>query len=165
MSGSRLKSVEIFTGLISLIPAIPERILISPNMVGQDVRCKSSAISVTGRQPYSAANGYLAAVQVPARKTIEFRQCPFDVLDGADGPRWQVRGNADHRKGLLRKYIEKLRRATGFFQITHGRSLLLPRPRIPGLMYGLSLPGPVSAESGGKPGEVSESLNVVRHRS
>jgi len=102
--------------------------------------------------------GYLAAVQVPPQ-TIESGNVKFDVLM-ARMTSVQVRGNAGPSEKLLQQYIEKLANQPVFNINLADRYLLLARD-IPGLDVRLSL-RPVSAESGGKPGDVVGEFNVVR---
>lgn len=104
------------------------------------------------------SQGYLAAVQVPPQ-TIDEGTVRFDVLM-ARMTSVQVRGNAGPSEGLLQKYIEKLADQEVFNINVADRYLLLARD-IPGLDVRLSL-RPVSAESGGQPGEVVGEFNVVR---
>ncbi|MFK7843156.1 MAG: ShlB/FhaC/HecB family hemolysin secretion/activation protein [Sphingorhabdus sp.] len=104
------------------------------------------------------SQGYLAAVQVPPQ-TIDEGTVRFDVLM-ARMTAVQVRGNAGPSEGLLQKYIEKLADQEVFNINVADRYLLLARD-IPGLDVRLSL-RPVSAESGGQPGEVVGEFNVVR---
>jgi hemolysin activation/secretion protein len=150
-----LKSVD-FTGLISVDPASLRSSY--ADYVGQevpvavvcDIRDRAAAIL--------RSDGYLAAVQVPPQ-TIDQGNVRFDVLM-ARMTAVQVRGNAGSSEGLLRKYIEKLAAQPVFNINTADRYLLLARD-IPGLDVRLSL-RPVSAESGGQPGEVVGEFNVVR---
>ncbi|MEP4060029.1 POTRA domain-containing protein, partial [Parasphingorhabdus sp.] len=104
------------------------------------------------------SQGYLAAVQVPPQ-TIDEGTVRFDVLM-ARMTAVQVRGNAGPSEGLLQKYIQKLADQEVFNINVADRYLLLARD-IPGLDVRLSL-RPVSAESGGQPGEVVGEFNVVR---
>jgi hemolysin activation/secretion protein len=150
-----LKSVD-FTGLISVDPASLSSSY--ADYVGQevpvavvcDIRDRAATILRT--------DGYLAAVQVPPQ-TIDQGNVRFDVLM-ARMTAVQVRGNAGSSEGLLRKYIEKLAAQPVFNINIADRYLLLARD-IPGLDVRLSL-RPVSAESGGQPGEVVGEFNVVR---
>lgn len=102
--------------------------------------------------------GYLAAVQVPPQ-TIEGGNVKFDVLM-ARMTSVQVRGDAGPSEKQLQQYIEKLTNEPVFNIDVAERYLLLARD-IPGLDVRLSL-RPVSAESGGKPGDVIGEFNVIR---
>lgn len=104
------------------------------------------------------SSGYLAAVQVPPQ-TIQSGTVTFDILL-ARMTEVQVRGNAGPSEKQLRQYIDKLTREPVFNINSAERYLLLARD-IPGLDVRLSL-RPVSADSGGKPGEVVGEFNVVR---
>lgn len=150
-----LKSVD-FTGLISVDPDsltssyagyVEQDVPVS---VVCDIRDRAATIL--------RSQGYLAAVQVPPQ-TIEQGTVRFDVLM-ARMTSVQVRGNAGPSERLLQKYIEKLAAQPVFNINTADRYLLLARD-IPGLDVRLSL-RPVSAESGGQPGEVVGEFNVVR---
>lgn len=103
-------------------------------------------------------SGYLAAVQVPPQ-TIEGGNVKFDVLL-ARMTSVQVRGDAGPSEKLLQQYIEKLTNEPVFNINVAERYLLLARD-IPGLDVRLAL-RPVSAEVGGKPGDVVGEFNVVR---
>jgi hemolysin activation/secretion protein len=103
-------------------------------------------------------SGYLAAVQVPPQ-TIKGGNVKFDVLM-ARMTSVQVRGDAGPSEKLLQQYIEKLVNEPVFNIDVAERYLLLARD-IPGLDVRLAL-RPVSAEAGGKPGEVVGEFNVVR---
>lgn len=126
--------------------------------VGQDVpvavvcEIRDRAATVLRR------SGYLAAVQVPPQ-TIEDGNVKFDVLM-ARMTSVQVRGDAGPSEKLLQQYIEKLVNEPVFNIDVAERYLLLARD-IPGLDVRLAL-RPVSAEAGGKPGEVVGEFNVVR---
>ena len=150
-----LKSVD-FTGLISVDPAslsasyaeyVGQQVPVS---VVCDIRDRAATIL--------RSDGYLAAVQVPPQ-TIDQGMVRFDVLM-ARMTAVQVRGNAGSSEGLLQKYIQKLAAQPVFNINTADRYLLLARD-IPGLDVRLSL-RPVSAESGGRPGEVVGEFNVIR---
>ena len=150
-----LKSVD-FTGLISVDPAslsasyaeyVGQQVPVS---VICDIRDRAATIL--------RSDGYLAAVQVPPQ-TIDQGMVRFDVLM-ARMTAVQVRGNAGSSEGLLQKYIQKLAAQPVFNINTADRYLLLARD-IPGLDVRLSL-RPVSAESGGRPGEVVGEFNVIR---
>lgn len=150
-----LRSVD-FSGLISVDPA-------SLNASYADYVGKEVPVSVVCDIRDRAAtilrsDGYLAAVQVPPQ-TIDQGIVRFDVLM-ARMTAVQVRGNAGASEGLLQKYIQKLAAQPVFNINTADRYLLLARD-IPGLDVRLSL-RPVSAESGGRPGEVVGEFNVVR---
>jgi hemolysin activation/secretion protein len=150
-----LKSVD-FTGLISVDPSSLGASY--AEYVGQEVPV-AVVCDIRDRAATILRNdGYLAAVQVPPQ-TIDQGNVRFDVLM-ARMTAVQVRGNAGPSEGLLRKYIEKLAAQPVFNINTADRYLLLARD-IPGLDVRLSL-RPVSAESGGKPGEVVGEFNVVR---
>jgi len=150
-----LKSVD-FTGLISVDPASLSASY--AEYVGQEVPVAVVCDIRDRAATILRSNGYLAAVQVPPQ-TIDQGNVRFDVLM-ARMTAVQVRGNAGSSEGLLRKYIEKLAAQPVFNINTADRYLLLARD-IPGLDVRLSL-RPVSAESGGKPGEVVGEFNVVR---
>ncbi|MEH6788991.1 ShlB/FhaC/HecB family hemolysin secretion/activation protein [Parasphingorhabdus sp.] len=150
-----LRSVE-FGGLISVGPES-----LNPSYaeyVGQDLpvsvicEIRDRAATILRR------DGYLAAVQVPPQ-TIDQGNVRFDVLM-ARMTEVQVRGDAGSSEALLQKYIAKLAAQPVFNINTADRYLLLARD-IPGLDVRLSL-RPVSAESGGRPGEVVGEFNVVR---
>ena len=150
-----LRSVE-FGGLISADPAS----LTSSyaEYIGQEVPV-SVVCDIRDRAATLLRNdGYLAAVQVPPQ-TIDQGNVRFDVLM-ARMTAVQVRGDAGSSQGLLQKYIEKLAAQPVFNIRTADRYLLLARD-IPGLDVRLSL-RPVSAASGGQPGEVVGEFNVVR---
>ncbi len=150
-----LRTVD-FAGLISVDAASLSASY--ADYVGQEVPVsvvcdiRDRAATILRRQ------GYLAAVQVPPQ-TIDQGNVRFDVLM-ARMAAVQVRGNAGPSEGLLQKYIEKLAAQPVFNINTADRYLLLARD-IPGLDVRLSL-RPVSAESGGQPGEVVGEFNVVR---
>ncbi|WP_339826453.1 ShlB/FhaC/HecB family hemolysin secretion/activation protein [uncultured Parasphingorhabdus sp.] len=150
-----LKSVD-FTGLISVDPGS----LTSSyaDYVGQDVPVSVVCDIRDRAATILRSNGYLAAVQVPPQ-TIDQGNVRFDVLM-ARMTSVQVRGDAGRSKGLLQKYIEKLAAQPVFNINIADRYLLLARD-IPGLDVRLSL-RPVSAESGGQPGEVVGEFNVIR---
>ncbi|MEO9601431.1 ShlB/FhaC/HecB family hemolysin secretion/activation protein [Parasphingorhabdus sp.] len=150
-----LKSVD-FTGLSSVDPAslnssynayIGQEV---PVAVVCDIRDRAATLL--------RSKGYLAAVQVPPQ-TIDQGIVRFDVLM-ARMTSVQVRGDAGPSEGLLQKYIEKLAKQPLFNINDADRYLLLARD-IPGLDVRLSL-RPVSAESGGQPGDVVGEFNVVR---
>jgi hemolysin activation/secretion protein len=150
-----LKNVD-FTGLISVDAASLSSSY--ADYVGQDVPV-SVVCDIRDRAATILRNaGYLAAVQVPPQ-TIDQGNVRFDVLM-ARMTSVQVRGNAGPSEGLLQKYIQKLAEQPVFNIDTADRYLLLARD-IPGLDVRLSL-RPVSAESGGQPGEVVGEFNVVR---
>ena len=150
-----LKTVD-FTGLISVDPASLRASYAAyvgkevPVSVVCDIRDRAATIL--------RSDGYLAAVQVPPQ-TIDQGNVRFDVLM-ARMTAVQVRGDAGASKGLLQKYIQKLAAQPVFNINTADRYLLLARD-IPGLDVRLSL-RPVSAESGGRPGEVVGEFNVIR---
>ena len=150
-----LRSVD-FTGLIAADPAS----LTSSyaQYVGQEVPV-AVVCDIRDRAATILRNaGYLAAVQVPPQ-TIDQGNIRFDVLM-AKMTAVQVRGDAGPSEGLLQKYIEKLAAQPVFNIKTADRYLLLARD-IPGLDVRLAL-RPVSAASGGKPGEVVGEFNVIR---
>ncbi len=150
-----LRAVE-FSGLISVDPASLDASYAAyigqevPVSVVCDIRDRAATIL--------RSEGYLAAVQVPPQ-TIDEGIVRFDVLM-ARMTAVQVRGNAGGSEGLLRKYIQKLAAQPVFNINMADRYLLLARD-IPGLDVRLSL-RPVSAASGGQPGEVVGEFNVVR---
>ncbi|WP_417613726.1 ShlB/FhaC/HecB family hemolysin secretion/activation protein [Parasphingorhabdus sp.] len=150
-----LRSVD-FAGLIAADPAS-----LTPSYaqyVGQEVPV-AVVCDIRDRAATILRNaGYLAAVQVPPQ-TIEQGNIRFDVLM-AKMTAVQVRGDAGPSEGLLQKYIEKLAAQPVFNIKTADRYLLLARD-IPGLDVRLAL-RPVSAASGGKPGEVVGEFNVIR---
>ena len=150
-----LKSVD-FTGLIS-VDAADLRPSYA-NYIGQEVPVSVVCDIRDRAATILRGNGFLAAVQVPPQ-TIDQGNIRFDVLM-ARMTSVQVRGNAGPSEGLLQKYIEKLAAQSAFNINTADRYLLLARD-IPGLDVRLSL-RPVSAESGGQPGEVVGEFNVVR---
>ena len=150
-----LKSVD-FTGLIS-VDAADLRPSYA-NYIGQEVPVSVVCDIRDRAATILRGNGFLAAVQVPPQ-TIDQGNIRFDVLM-ARMTSVQVRGNAGPSEGLLQKYIEKLAAQPAFNINTADRYLLLARD-IPGLDVRLSL-RPVSAESGGQPGEVVGEFNVVR---
>ena len=150
-----LKSVD-FSGLISVDPA--SLAASYSDHVGQEVPVSVVCDIRDRAATILRSKGYLAAVQVPPQ-TIDQGNVRFDVLM-ARMTAVQVRGNAGPSKGLLQKYIEKLAAQPVFNINTADRYLLLARD-IPGLDVRLSL-RPVSAESGGRPGEVVGEFNVVR---
>ena len=150
-----LKSVD-FTGLISVDAASLRSSY--ANYVGQEVPVSVVCDIRDRAATILRGNGYLAAVQVPPQ-TIDQGNIRFDVLM-ARMTSVQVRGDAGPSEGLLQKYIEKLAAQPVFNINTADRYLLLARD-IPGLDVRLSL-RPVSAESGGQPGEVVGEFNVVR---
>ncbi len=145
-----------FSGLISVDPAT-----LDPSF--RDYVGKEVPVAVVCEIRDRAATilrqaGYLAAVQVPPQK-IDAGSVRFDVLM-ARMTAVQVRGNAGPSERLLQKYIQKLVDQPVFNINVADRYLLLARD-IPGLDVRLSL-RPVSAESGGQPGEVVGEFNVVR---
>lgn len=150
-----LKNVD-FSGLLS----VDAGSLTSSyaDYVGQDVPVSVVCDIRDRAATILRSNGYLAAVQVPPQ-TIEQGTVRFDVLM-ARMTSVQVRGNAGPSEGLLQKYIEKLAGQQVFNINEADRYLLLARD-IPGLDVRLSL-RPVSAESGGQPGEVVGEFNVIR---
>ena len=150
-----LRSVD-FTGLVSVDPAslgasyadyVGKEV---PVAVVCDIRDRAATILRN--------DGYLAAVQVPPQ-TIDQGTVRFDVLM-ARVTAVQVRGDAGASEGLLQKYIQKLAAQPVFNINSADRYLLLARD-IPGLDVRLSL-RPVSAESGGRPGDVVAEFNVIR---
>ena len=150
-----LRSVD-FSGLMSVDPAILDASFAA--YIGQEVPV-SVVCDIRDRAATILRNeGYLAAVQVPPQ-TIDQGIVRFDVLM-ARMTAVQVRGNAGSSENLLRKYIQKLAAQPVFNINMADRYLLLARD-IPGLDVRLSL-RPVSAESGGLPGEVVGEFNVVR---
>lgn len=150
-----LKSVD-FTGLISVDPASLSASY--AEYVGRDVPVSVVCDIRDRAATILRSDGYLAAVQVPPQ-TIDQGNVRFDVLM-ARMTAVQVRGNAGSSEGLLQKYIQKLAAQPVFNINTADRYLLLARD-IPGLDVRLSL-RPVSAESGGRPGEVVGEFNVIR---
>jgi len=150
-----LKSVD-FTGLISVDPASLSASY--AEYVGRDVPVSVVCDIRDRAATILRSDGYLAAVQVPPQ-TIDQGMVRFDVLM-ARMTAVQVRGNAGSSEGLLQKYIQKLAAQPVFNINTADRYLLLARD-IPGLDVRLSL-RPVSAESGGRPGEVVGEFNVIR---
>ena len=150
-----LKSVD-FTGLISVDAASLSSSY--TDYIGQDVPVSVVCDIRDRAATILRSNGYLAAVQVPPQ-TIDSGNVRFDVLM-ARMTAVQVRGDAGPSEALLQKYIEKLAAQPVFNINTADRYLLLARD-IPGLDVRLSL-RPVSAESGGQPGEVVGEFNVVR---
>lgn len=150
-----LKSVD-FTGLISVDP-----VSLNPSYaeyVGREVPVSVVCEIRDRAATILRSDGYLAAVQVPPQ-TIDQGVVRFDVLM-ARMTAVQVRGDAGSSEGLLQKYIQKLAEQPVFNINTADRYLLLARD-IPGLDVRLSL-RPVSAESGGRPGEVVGEFNVIR---
>ncbi|CAO1654497.1 ShlB/FhaC/HecB family hemolysin secretion/activation protein [Parasphingorhabdus sp. NYA22] len=150
-----LKSVD-FTGLISVDAASLSSSY--TDYIGQDVPVSVVCDIRDRAATILRSDGYLAAVQVPPQ-TIDSGNVRFDVLM-ARMTAVQVRGDAGPSEALLQKYIEKLAAQPVFNINTADRYLLLARD-IPGLDVRLSL-RPVSAESGGQPGEVVGEFNVVR---
>lgn len=150
-----LKSVD-FTGLISVDPTSLNSSY--TEYIGQDVPVSVVCDIRDRAATLLRSAGYLAAVQVPPQ-TIDQGNVRFDVLM-ARMTAVQVRGDAGSSEGLLQKYIEKLATQPVFNINTADRYLLLARD-IPGLDVRLSL-RPVSAESGGQPGEVVGEFNVIR---
>lgn len=150
-----LKSVD-FTGLISVDPASLSASY--TEYLGQDVPVSVVCDIRDRAATILRSEGYLAAVQVPPQ-TIDAGNVRFDVLM-ARMTAVQVRGDAGRSEALLQKYIEKLAAQPVFNINTADRYLLLARD-IPGLDVRLSL-RPVSAESGGQPGEVIGEFNVIR---
>ena len=150
-----LKNVE-FTGLISVDAASLDASYAA--YVGQEVPVSVVCDIRDRAATILRSEGYLAAVQVPPQ-TIDQGNVRFDVLM-ARMTSVQVRGDAGPSEGLLQKYIEKLAAQPVFNINTADRYLLLARD-IPGLDVRLSL-RPVSAESGGQPGEVVGEFNVIR---
>lgn len=150
-----LKNVE-FTGLISVDAASLNASY--ADYVGQEVPVSVVCDIRDRAATILRSEGYLAAVQVPPQ-TIDQGNVRFDVLM-ARMASVQVRGDAGPSEGLLQKYIEKLAAQPVFNINTADRYLLLARD-IPGLDVRLSL-RPVSAESGGQPGEVVGEFNVIR---
>ncbi len=150
-----LKSVD-FTGLISVDPTSLSASY--AEYVGRDVPVSVVCDIRDRAATILRSDGYLAAVQVPPQ-TIDQGNVRFDVLM-ARMTAVQVRGNAGSSEGLLQKYIQKLAAQPVFNINTADRYLLLARD-IPGLDVRLSL-RPVSAESGGRPGEVVGEFNVIR---
>ncbi|MEP2989633.1 MAG: ShlB/FhaC/HecB family hemolysin secretion/activation protein [Parasphingorhabdus sp.] len=150
-----LSTVE-FSGLGAVDKALLDSSYSS--YVGQDVpvavvcEIRDSAATILRR------SGYLAAVQVPPQ-TIDSGNVTFDVLM-ARMTSVQVRGDAGPSEKLLQQYIEKLTEEPVFNIDVAERYLLLARD-IPGLDVRLAL-RPVSAQAGGKPGEVVGEFNVVR---
>jgi len=150
-----LRAVD-FTGLISVDPASLNSSY--ADYVGQEVPVSVVCDIRDRAATILRSDGYLAAVQVPPQ-TIDQGNVRFDVLM-ARMTAVQVRGDAGSSEGLLQKYIEKLASQPVFNINTADRYLLLARD-IPGLDVRLSL-RPVSAESGGQPGEVVGEFNVIR---
>ncbi|AMO72314.1 ShlB/FhaC/HecB family hemolysin secretion/activation protein [Sphingorhabdus sp. M41] len=150
-----LKAVD-FTGLISVDPESLSSAY--ADYVGQDVPVAVVCDIRDRAATILRSKGYLAAVQVPPQ-TIDQGNVRFDVLM-ARMTAVQVRGDAGPSESLLQKYIEKLAAQPVFNINTADRYLLLARD-IPGLDVRLSL-RPVSAESGGRPGEVVGEFNVFR---
>lgn len=150
-----LKSVD-FSGLISVDPASLSSSY--TDYIGQDVPVSVVCDIRDRAATILRSDGYLAAVQVPPQ-TIDAGNVRFDVLM-ARMTAVQVRGDAGPSEALLQKYIEKLA-AQPVFNINTADRYLLLACDIPGLDVRLSL-RPVSAESGGQPGEVIGEFNVVR---
>lgn len=150
-----VKEVD-FTGLIS-VDAASLKPSYTPYL-GQEVPVSIVCEIRDRAATYLRSEGYLAAVQVPPQ-TIADGNVKFDVLM-ARMTSVQVRGDAGPSEGLLQKYIEKLTSQPVFNIETADRYLLLARD-IPGLDVRLSL-RPVSAESGGRPGDVVGEFNVTR---
>ncbi|MEP1421349.1 MAG: ShlB/FhaC/HecB family hemolysin secretion/activation protein [Erythrobacter sp.] len=103
------------------------------------------------------ANGYLAAVQVPAQ-TIGEGTVEFDVLL-AKMQSVQVRGDAGSSGKALQPILDKLASSKVFNAKEAERYLLLARD-IPGLDVRLTLQ-PLTAEQGGAPGDVVGVFDVV----
>ncbi len=150
-----LNSVD-FTGLVSVDAASLSSSY--ADYIGQEVPVSVVCDIRDRAATLLRSEGYLAAVQVPPQ-TIDEGNVRFDVLM-ARMTSVQVRGNAGPSERLLQKYIEKLAAQPAFNINTADRYLLLARD-IPGLDVKLAL-RPVSAESGGQPGEVVGEFNVVR---
>ena len=150
-----LRSVD-FGGLVSVDPATLDPSY--ADYVGQDVPVSVVCDIRDRAATILRSDGYLAAVQVPPQ-TIDQGIVRFDVLM-ARMTAVQVRGNAGASEGLLQQYIRKLAAQPVFNINTADRYLLLAQD-IPGLDVRLSL-RPVSAESGGQPGDVVGEFNVVR---
>lgn len=149
-----LKNAE-FSGLGSL-----DASLVAPawaDLIGQEIPVAKICDIRDRAATILRAQGYLAAVQVPAQ-ALGDGTVRFDVLL-ARIRSVQVRGDAGASDGILQGYLEKLVSAEAFNANEAERYLLLSRD-IPGLDVRLTLQ-PLPAEQGGQPGDVVGVFDVT----